>query len=67
MAQKKSTLSYKNRMVTKTTPQGRTAIKIHLSEEQYSQLAKIAFAANLSIDQVVQRYIARCIADLSAP
>jgi len=54
-------------MVTKTTPQGHTTIKIHLSEEQYSQLAKIAFAANLSIDQVVQRYIARCIADLSAP
>jgi len=54
-------------MVTKATPQGYTTIEIHLTEEQYSQLAKIAFAANLSIDQVVQRYIARCIADLSAP
>jgi len=67
LAQKKSTLNYKNRMVTKATPQGYTTIEIHLTEEQYSQLAKIAFAANLSIDQVVQRYIARCIADLSAP
>ena len=67
MAQKRSTSDYKNRMMTKSTPQGDTRIRITLSKEQYEQAQKIAQRSNLSIDELIQRYICRCIADLHHP
>lgn len=67
MATKKSMSGYGNRMVTKTTPQGDTRIRITLSKQQYQQAEKIAQRARLSIDEVIQRYILKCIADLYHP
>ena len=67
MGTKKSMSGYGNRMMTKTTPQGDTRIRITLSKEQYQQAQKIAQRSNLSIDEVIQRYVARCIADLYHP
>jgi RNase P subunit RPR2 len=54
-------------MMTKSTPQGDTRIRITLSKEQYEQAQKIAQRSNLSIDELIQRYICRCIADLHHP
>ena len=67
MAQKKSISDYKNRMMTKTTAQGDTRIRITLSKEQYEQAQKIAQRASMTVDEVIQRYVCRCIADLRNP
>lgn len=67
MAQKKSISDYKNRMMTKTTAQGDTRIRITLSRQQYEQAEKIAQRASMTIDEVIQRYVCRCIADLRNP
>lgn len=67
MAQKKSMSGYTNRMMSKTTKQGDTRIRITLTEQQYEQAQKIAQRAKMSIDEVIQRYVCRCIADLRNP
>ena len=67
MARQKSLSGYKNKMVTKTTPQGNTTIKITLTKEQYDRALVIAKRSHLSIDEVIQRYITKCIADLNYP
>lgn len=67
MAQKKSMSGYGNRMMTKTTPQGDTRIRITLTKQQYEQAQSIAKRSNVSIDELLQRYITRCIADRHHP
>ncbi len=64
---KKSYGGGKNRMISKTTPQGDTRIRITLSKEQYDQAERIAKRHNMTIDDVIQRYVLRCIADQSHP
>tara|TARA_Y100000052_G_C2884275_1_gene47271 strand:- start:296 stop:460 length:165 start_codon:yes stop_codon:yes gene_type:complete len=54
-------------MMTKTTPQGDTRIRITLTKQQYEQAQKIAQRSALTVDEVIQRYITRCIADLYHP
>jgi len=54
-------------MMTKTTAQGDTRIRITLSRQQYEQAEKIAQRASMTIDEVIQRYVCRCIADLRNP
>ena len=44
-----------------------TKVRIILNDEQYSRLEDIAKRHNMSVDQVVERYIKRCIADYTAP
>jgi hypothetical protein len=67
LGQKKSLSGYGNRMMTKTTPQGDTRIRITLTKQQYEQAQKIAQRSALTVDEVIQRYITRCIADLYHP
>lgn len=67
MGRKKSLSDYGNRMMTKTTPQGDTRIRITLTEQQYEQAQRIAQRSRLSVDEVIQRYITKCIADLYHP
>lgn len=64
---KKSFGAGNNRMITKTTPQGDTKIRITLSKEQYAQAERIATRHKMTVDDVIQRYVLRCIADLSHP
>lgn len=64
---KKSYGSPKDRMMKKTNPQGDTKIRITLSKEQYAQAERIAARHKMHIDDVIQRYVLRCIADLSHP
>jgi hypothetical protein len=54
-------------MMKKTTPQGDTKIRITLSKEQYTQAERIAARHKMHVDDVIQRYVLRCIADLSHP
>ena len=67
MAQKKSISDYKNRMMTKSTPQGDTRIRFTLTAEQYERAQGIAKRSGLSIDELLHRYITKCIADLHHP
>ena len=64
---RKSYGSPNNRMIKKTTPQGDTKIRITLTKEQYEQAVIIAKRHQMTADQVIQRYVLRCIADLSHP
>ncbi|QDP50699.1 MAG: hypothetical protein Unbinned627contig1001_16 [Prokaryotic dsDNA virus sp.] len=64
---KKSYGSPKDRMMKKTTQQGDTRIRITLTKEQYAQAERIAKRHAMHADDVIQRYVLRCIADLSHP
>ena len=44
-----------------------TRVRINLNDEQYDQLEKIAKRYRLSIDDLLDRYIKRCIADRLMP
>ncbi len=44
-----------------------TRVRINLNDEQYDQLEKIAKRYKLSIDDLLDRYIKRCIADRLMP
>ena len=64
---KKSTHGYTNRMMSKSLPSGSTQVRITLTKAQYEQAQRIATRHGLDVDAVIQRYVLRCIADLSHP
>ncbi len=55
--------SYKNRKMSKKD----TRVKVQMNDEQFAALERIAQRCNLSIDEVVKRYVLRLIADQAMP
>lgn len=51
----------------KNTGSDQTRVRIMLSDEQLDQLQKIAKRHKLSVDDLLDRYIKRCIADRQHP
>ena len=51
----------------KNTGSDQTRVRIMLSVEQFAQLEKIAKRHKLSVDDLLDRYIKRCIADRLHP
>ncbi len=51
----------------KKMPNKQTRVRINLNDVQYEQLEKIAKRYKLSIDDLLDRYIKRCIADRLMP
>lgn len=44
-----------------------TRVRMHLSQEQYDALDAIAKRYNMTVDDLLDRYIKRCIADQQTP
>jgi len=51
----------------KNTASEQTRVRIMLSDEQLDQLQKIAKRHKISVDNLLDRYIKRCIADRQHP
>ena len=51
----------------KNTGSEQTRVRIMLSDEQFNQLEKIAKRHKISVDNLLDRYIKRCIADRAHP